>query len=136
MSKIAFCAACSAERHGVKTRVAIEHTCEKGEGNSNRLPKYTPPPPPPIPEKIAVGLPNSLPSHLLQQKAKQLFERFYFGLKTISIKEAKQCASIAVDEMIEIQKDFYGLVVTPAFRARVLARVEDLEYIKVIIENM
>ena len=29
MSKIAFCQACSNEKFGVKTRMAIEHTCER-----------------------------------------------------------------------------------------------------------
>lgn len=30
MSKMAFCLACSNEKHGVKTRVSLKHTCGKG----------------------------------------------------------------------------------------------------------
>jgi len=26
-SRIAYCAACAAQEHGVKTRIALEHTC-------------------------------------------------------------------------------------------------------------
>lgn len=36
MSRIAYCPACSAQQHGVKTRIPLEHTCglERGEVNS------------------------------------------------------------------------------------------------------
>lgn len=35
MSRIAYCPACSAQEHGVKTRIPLEHTCglERGEIN-------------------------------------------------------------------------------------------------------
>lgn len=35
MSRIAYCPACSAQQHGVKTRIPLEHTCglERGEVN-------------------------------------------------------------------------------------------------------
>lgn len=37
MSRIAYCPACSAQAHGVKTRIPLEHTCglERGEISSD-----------------------------------------------------------------------------------------------------
>lgn len=37
MSRIAYCPACAAHEHGVKTRVALEHTCGLERGEIRRL---------------------------------------------------------------------------------------------------
>lgn len=34
MSRIAYCAACAAHNHGVKTRIALEHTCGLNAGET------------------------------------------------------------------------------------------------------
>lgn len=36
MSRIAYCPACSNEKHGVKTRIAVPHTCERRGTTADR----------------------------------------------------------------------------------------------------
>lgn len=46
MKRIAFCAACQQEQHGIKSRVAIPHTCGKdikGDGIKRPKPKHLKP---------------------------------------------------------------------------------------------
>jgi hypothetical protein len=46
------------------------------------------------------------------------------------------CSIICVSEMIKIQKDFYGLVLTQKFRDRVTERVEYLEQLRLHLESL
>lgn len=72
-----------------------------------------------------------------QLKAKELIEKFgafevpvfdsyWYEWKdeSMNYEQAKESAIIAVKEIIEVQNDFYGLVLTPKFRDRVRKRVE------------
>lgn len=49
---------------------------------------------------------------------------------------AKSCALIVITEMITIQEDFYGLVLSEPFRERVRRKVEYLESVKAALEAM
>lgn len=80
-----------------------------------------------------------------QEKAKELIEKMAMKIdssyrsdfpKKITIHNAKQCALIAIDEMIAIQEDFYGLVLTAKFRERCVERVEYLQQVKEEIKKL
>lgn len=95
-----------------------------------------------------------------EEKAKELYLKFYtpfsesdtcFGYcdaENVTVcdhtghgcglwkKYAKQCTFIAVEEMIVIQNDFYGLVLTEKFRDRCRQKVEFLEQVKAAIEKL
>lgn len=75
------------------------------------------------------------------EKAKELIGKFKQELSGALYSPhndftAKACALICVEEMIKIQENFYGLVLTEPFRQRCIERVEYLEQVKQITESI